>query len=612
MLSVEMTLPEPHAAAVLLLTVFALFLFTRDKIALETSSLLILTVLAIGFQIFPYETPFGTISPLDFFSGFGHQALIAVSALMVAGHGLVRTGALEQIGRLLSRFWLKSPHFSFLITLFVAASLSAFINNTPIVVLLMPILVSVTLRSGSSASSCLMPMGFATLLGGTATTIGTSTNLLVVSVAADLGLREIGMFDFAFPAIVAGTVGVFYLWAVAPRMLPKHSPIIDDITPKIFSGQLHIMENSFGDGKTLSELIAKTNNLLKVENIIRTEYTRVLPLPDVTVLAGDRLLVHDTSQNLKEFEQLLGASLHTEKQSSDNEQSELGDQGQQLAEVIVNRESPLRTRTLKDLRFAERYKLIILAIHRGGKPIQKMPGGISNVRLRIGDVLLVQGHSEDLSTLKSSGMFLVLDNTLDLPHSSKAPLALGIMAAIVIVTALGLLPIALSAVAGALTMIIFRCLSWRDVSRALSSQVILVIVTSLALGSALLQTGGSEYIASVFVSLTYGAPPMIVVSALILMMAVLTNVVSNNAAAVIGTPVAVSIAEALNVAAEPFVLAVLFGANLSYVTPMSYQTNLLVMSAGGYRFADFVRVGLPLAVMMWALYSWLLVMIYKI
>ncbi len=608
----EMTLPEPHAGGVLLLTVFALFLFTRDRIALETSSLLVLTILAIGFELFPYETPLGFVRPIDFFSGFGHQALVAVCALMVAGHGLVRTGALERIGRLLSRSWNKAPALSFLLTLIIAASLSAFINNTPIVVLLLPILVSVSLRAKRSTSAMLMPMGFATLLGGTSTTIGTSTNLLVVSVAADLGLRNIGMFDFFVPAAIAGAVGIVYLWLIAPRLLPDNPPLIEDSEPKIFSGQLHITEGSFGDGKTLSELILKTGSQLKVDNIIRTEYTRVLPLPDVVILAGDRLMVHDTPQNLKELEEILGASLYTEKSDNGTSTGELGLQDQQLAEVIVNRESPLRTRSLSEIGFAERYKLIIPAIHRGGKPIQKMRGGIENIRLRIGDVLLVQGHRDDIAQLKRSGLFLVLDNTTDLPHSSKASVALFIMSMIVLVSAFGLLPIALSAVAGALLMIIFGCLSWRDVGRAISAQVVLVIVTSLALGSALLQTGGSEFIATVFVSLTAGAPPYAIVSALVLLMAILTNVVSNNAAAVIGTPVAVSIASALGLDAEPFVLAVLFGANLSYVTPMSYQTNLLVMSAGGYKFGDFVRVGLPLALLMWAVYSILLMMIYKL
>ena len=388
----EIALPEPHAAGVLLLTGFALFLFTREKIALETSSLVIITLLATGFELFPYETPLGLVKPTDFFSGFGHQALIAVSALMVAGHGLVRTGALERVGRLLSGAWNRSPAMSFLLTLLVAASLSAFINNTPIVVLLLPILVSVSLRAKGSAGAMLMPMGFATLLGGTSTTIGTSTNLLVVSVASDLGLREFGMFDFFVPAVIAGMIGILYLWLIAPRLLPKLSAIIEDSEPKIFSGQLHVSKNSFADGKSLSDLILKTDGKLKVDTIIRTEYTRVLPLPDVVIIAGDRLLVHDTPQNLKEYEEILGASLYTDKEDGPNQGNEFKNRDQQLAEVIVNRESPLRTRTLAEVDFADRYKLVIPAIHRGGKPIQNMRGGIGKVPLRIGDVLLVQGH----------------------------------------------------------------------------------------------------------------------------------------------------------------------------------------------------------------------------
>lgn len=602
-------MPDLHAIGVLVLTVFALFLFTRDRIPLETSCLTILTVLTIGFHWFPYETPFGVIRPVDFFSGFGHQALVAVSALMVAGQGLVRTGALERVGRLLTVFWSKSPAISILLTLIIAASLSAFINNTPIVVLLLPILVSVASRTGRPASKMLMPMGFATLLGGTATTIGTSTNLLVVSVAADLGLREMGMFDFIGPAALAGICGLVYLWLIAPRLLPQTTLSISASTAKLFSGQLHINADGFSDGKTLSELVNKTSGRLKVDSILRAEHTRVLPLPDVIILSDDRLLVHDTPQNLKEYEQVLDASMISVKADSIDE-STLDDRDQQLAEVIVNRESPLRRRTLSELRFAEQYKLFILAIHRAGRPIQNMKGGISDVLMRIGDVLLVQGSRDDIAKLKGSGMFLVLDNTTDLPHSTKAPLALMIMCGIVFTSAIGILPIALSAVAGALLMIVTNCLNWRDVSRAISAQVVLIIVTSLALGSALIQTGGSDFIASVFISISHGAPPAMVLSGLILLMAILTNVVSNNAAAVIGTPVAMSIAGTLGLNAEPFVLAVLFGANLSYVTPMSYQTNLLVMSAGSYRFSDFVRVGLPLAVLMWLIYSLVLVWLY--
>ena len=204
---------NPHALAVLLLTLFALILFTRERIPLQTSSLVVLCLLAGGFALYPYQLADGnTLNPESFFRGFGHEALVAVCALMIIGSGLVKTGALEPIGNLLARSWRTSPHLSFLATLILTGILSAFINNTPIVVLLIPILVSVALKTKSSPSSLLMPMGFASLLGGMSTSIGTSTNLLVVSVAEQQGMGRIGMFDFFLPASIVGLVGVAYWW----------------------------------------------------------------------------------------------------------------------------------------------------------------------------------------------------------------------------------------------------------------------------------------------------------------------------------------------------------------------------------------------------------------
>lgn len=239
-----------------------------------------------------------------------------------------------------------------------------------------------------------------------------------------------------------------------------------------------------------------------------------------------------------------------------------------------------------------------------------MPQGLGNLNMRIGDVLLVQGKRDHINELKQQSIVMVLDSTTDLPHSKKAPYSLAIMLGIILLGAAGILPIAVSATGGVLLMLLCSCLSWRDISRALNAQVILIIVASLALGNALLMTGGSDFLANTFVHMTEGASATIVLSSLILLMAILTNVVSNNAAAVIGTPVAISIANTLQLSPEPFVHAVLFGANMSYATPMAYQTNLLVMSAGNYKFWDFMRVGLPLILIMWLAYSWILPAFY--
>ena len=606
---IENGLPNPHTLAVLILTGIALLLFSREKIPLESSSLVILALLAVGFELFPYEGASGPVRSVDFFKGFGHEALVAVCALMVAGYGLVRSGALEPVGRTLAKLWSMSPSISFLLTLLVAGAMSAFINNTPIVILLLPILVSVSLQTKAEASSLLMPMGFATLIGGMSTTIGTSTNLLVIGVAADLGLQRIEMFDFILPALIANAIGLIYLWLIAPRILPKRELVLADTSPRIFTAHLVIKEESEAAGMRLSEVIGLTHNLMQVERIRRSETTYIMPLPDAVLNSGDRLLVHDTPSHLKEFEQQLGATLYSGGEAVNGDHP-LRAEDQQLAEAIVFQGSPLQNRSLNELRFADSHQLVVLAVHRANERIKSMPQGLGNLNLRVGDVLLVQGRRSQIHELKQQSIVMVLDSTTDLPHTRKAPYSLGIMLGIILFAAFGILPIAVSAVCGVLLMLLFGCLSWRDIGRALNTQVILIIVASLALGNALLMTGGSEYLADTFVGLTEGASPATIISSLILLMAILTNVVSNNAAAVIGTPVAIGIAESLRLPAEPFVLAVLFGANMSYATPMAYQTNLLVMSAGNYNFSDFVRVGLPLILIMWLSYSWLLPLFY--
>lgn len=601
-------LPDAHALSVLALTVLALFLFTRERIPLETSSLMILVTLAVGFELFPYEGPGGTVHATNFFYGFGHEALVAVCALMIAGQGLVRTGALEPVGRVLARAWSVSPWFSLLATLIVGAVLSAFVNNTPIVVLLLPILISVSLRAKMSASAMLMPMGLATLFGGMGTTIGTSTNLLVVAVAADMGLPRFQMFDFLLPAAIAGGIGILYLWLIAPRLLPERQTRLADTSPRIFTAQLRIPEDSFAAGKTLVQLSEKAGGPLNVRRIQRGAGVYITPLPDVILQAGDQLWVADTPDRLKELEQVSGAKLYSGEQAIDEEHP-LAEADQQLAELVITPGSILEQYTLEQARFAERYQLLPLAIHRAGRTLAGNED-TRNTELQAGDVLLVQGPREQIAEIKRRGNLLVLDATTDLPFTRKAPIALTIMAAIVLVAALGVLPIAISATLGALLMVLSGCLDWRDVGRALSAQVILIVVASLALGLALMKTGGAEYLAHFFVALASDLPSWGQIGGLILLMAVLTNIVSNNAAAVIGTPIAVSIAQQLGVPAEPFVLAVLFGANMSYATPMAYKTNLLVMNAGGYTFMDFVRVGVPLTIIMWLAFSWLLPVLY--
>lgn len=600
--------PNLHALVMLLMTGVALFLFSREKIQLESSSLAILVMVVVGFQLFPFEGARGTIEPMTFFYGFGHEALIAVCALMIAGESLVRTGALEPVARRLARLWKWSPKFALLLTLIVAAILSAFMNNTPIVVLMLPMLIGAAVRSKRSSTGVLLPMGFATLIGGMGTTIGTSTNLLVVSVAADMGMERFAMFDFMLPVVIAAAFAIIYLWLVAPLMIPERTPPMDDISNREFEAHLLIEEGNTLVGKSLARLIHKAGDGIQIKRISRDEHLLISPLPDVLIRAGDKIQVSATVDMLKEYQALLGARLTV---GPDPSQAPL-DGHFQLAEVVVTGGSELRGLKVADARLKGRYGLDLLAVHCGGDVVRASTPELNQRQLQASDVLLVQGRSENIRTLKMGGELLVLDNTADLPHTAKAPLALLIMVMIVALAAFNIMPIAMSAMLGCLALIGTGCIRWQQASHALSAQVILIIVASLALGSALMKTGGAEYLAQVFLFLTTGLSAAWILAFLMLLMAIMTNVVSNNAAAVIGTPIAISIAQELGLPLEPFVLAVLFGANLSFVTPMAYKTNILVMNAGGYKFNDFVRVGTPLTLLMWVVLSVVLTLAYQL
>jgi di/tricarboxylate transporter len=605
----ELALPNMHALAVMIMIVVALGLFTRDNIPMETTSLVVLVVLATGFQIFPFEADGQLLAPSEFFLGFGNRALIAVSALMVIGQGLISTGALEPVGRVLAKSWRRSPAISLLLTLFITAFLSAFINNTPIVVLMLPILIGVAVKTGMSSSGALMPMGFASIIGGMATTIGTSTNLLVVNVAADMGMDRFNMFDFAGPVLIAGFAATLYLWLLAPRMLPHRAPPMNRGVSRVYTAQIRLNANSPVVGRSLADAITRAGENINVETVQRGKGVFINPLPDVKLRAGDRIAASDTQQNLREFARLLGGTLYSEEHAVDASHP-LSVEGQKIAEVAITPASRLNGVRIGNAGLMSRFGLRLLAFNRFEGMEDRESPGLDETRLRAGDVLLVQSTLENLAELKQSSDFLILDGSINLPRARKAPISLAVIIGVVALAALRIMPIEISALLGCLVLILTGCLNWKDAMNALSTQVILIIVSSLAMGMALLKTGGADYIANLFVYITFGAPPAIVLMGLMMMMGILTNVVSNNAAAVIGTPIAIGIAQRLGLPLEPFVLAVMFGANLSFATPMAYQTNVLIMNAGGYKFGDFVRIGVPLSLITWLILSGVLIWAY--
>ena len=593
---------DAHAAAVLALTAVAFALFMRERVPIQTTSVGVLTALALGFELFPYERAGQRFSSVSLFLGFGHEALVAICALMIIGKALVVTGALDPVARGIARLWSRSAGVALLAVLVFAFAASGIVNDTPVVVLMMPILLSVALRTNTAAGRTLLPMNYAVLIGGMATSIGTSTNLLVVSIASDLGVRRFGVFEFYPVAMLAGVAGLLYLWLVLPRLLARRASPIQQEPPRRFSAVLHVRDDAWANGRALGEIRERTDGRIRIENVERGQSMYLVRLPTLVVQAGDRLHVSDTPANLKEYEKLLGATLYDpgDLEHPVDEEHPLQSGEQRLVQTVVTEDSLLSRTTLRRLRFAEVYGVAVIALHRSRGTATVQPKDLGETVLQVGDVLLIQGNEERLKDLRESTGVLVLDETIALPRSRKAPIAVAVILAVVAAAAAQLVPIAIGALAGVAVLVATGCINWQEARAALSSKVVLLVAASLALGQSLTFTGGVDYVAAGFLRAVEGLPPAWIASLLMLLMALVTNFVSNNAAAAIGTPIAIGIAAGLGAAPEPFVLAILFGANLCYITPMAYQTNLLVMSAAGYRFADFVRGGLPLLLVMWA------------
>jgi di/tricarboxylate transporter len=480
-------------------------------------------------------------------------------------------------------------------------------NDTPVVVLLMPLLIAALRRAGRGPGFMLMPMNFAVLIGGMATTIGTSTNLIVVSLAAALGAQAFGVFEF-FPLVAMAAVpALLYLWLVAPWMLRHVSPTAPAEAQPVFEAELRITAGSWLDGVQVREVLKRTRGRLPLRRIRRAGGALLAPLPTATLRAGDTLVVQDTAERLKEYETRLEAKLH----AVDEERPPDAEHAVVAAQLVVTPESPLVGRTARGQRFADTYGLILIGLRKAaGTTAAPAPTPtreqLPDQRLSAGDVLLLQGPVDALQALQRDGLGLLLDERLALPRQRKSLLALGTLAGVVGSASLGGVPIALSALVGVMVLLGTRTVAWKEVGSALSVNVVLIVAASLALGDALSVTGATGFLAGAFVQAVQGWPALAVLAALMGMVGLLTNFVSNNAAAAIGTPLAVEVARLLGLPPEPYVLAVLFGCNLCYVTPMAYQTNLLVMNAAGYAFRDFVRVGAPLFVIMWAGLSWVL------
>jgi di/tricarboxylate transporter len=590
--------------------VFGLFVYNRWSIS--TISLGMLVALPLGFTLFPLVVDGKAVGGARFLAGFASPALVAICALMVVGHALVVTGALQPAARRLANLVAKHPRSALLAVLVLAASVSGVINDTPVVVLLIPLLLSAASQAKVPAAKLLLPMNYAVLIGGMATTIGTSTNLIVVGIALSLGVNRFGIFDWFGLVALAAVPGLAYLWLVAPRLL-RHVPAMpQDLSNDVFEAELLIDKDSPLVGEPLSAAFRAVDYQLPLVNLRRASLT-LAPLPSRLLRAGDRLIIRDTALRLKELEGQLGAALHAVAPVDDDgaanpdpSPDEPAQPAAVVAQMIVTTGSPLEGRSVRQERLAERFGFVVVGVRTTAQRATWQREGLTDRLVRVGDVLLVQGDAAAMRKAQRDGLGLLLDERFAVARQDKAGIAILVMAAVVVLAASKTLPIEIAALSGALVLLLTRCLSWDDITQSLSAKVILLVAASLALGDGLSLTGATDWLAQGLATQAGALSAAWLVALLMGLMGLVTNFVSNNAAAAIGTPLAVSLAQALDTPAEPLVLAVLFGCNLCYLTPMGYQTNLLVMNAGGYRFSDFLRVGTPLFLIMWSALSFLL------
>jgi di/tricarboxylate transporter len=604
-------MPNTHAAALLAVTVVAFFLYTRAWIRMAMVSLLLMLALLVLFYLFPYAGADQTFTDTDVFEAFGHPALVAICSLMILARGLTTTGAMEPAVRVLGRVWSANRWLGLLLSLLIAGAASAFINDTPVMVLMLPLLLGLAKRTGFPASKTLLPVNFAVLAGGMLTSIGTSTNILVLEIAEDLGMRSVGLFDFTAIAAVGFAVALPYLWLVVPRLLPDNGSLQPAIS-RTFEARVKVLDAEGRlCGRAPGQLAAKLGRPLPIVSLIREE--RDIPLPQAGPLqVGDALVLRDTPEGLHEIASAFEVDLFDRKGLGEFIDPPKAREQTHLAEAVLGNASVLNGRTLREARFAEEHQVVVVGLNRGTEELIHSTVDIIDTPLSAGDVLLVQGTEERVDRLRGMPGLMLLDANRELPHSPLAPVALCIMGGVILLAATHVLPIHVSAFMGVIAMLVTGCVRLEGVGGALSLEVVLLVASSIALGQGLVATGAADWIASGVAALVFNLPLAAQVGCFMTFAALLTNFVSNSAAASVGAPIAIATANQLGAPLEPFVLAILFGANLSYATPMAYQTNILVMRAANYRFGDFVRAGLPLVIIMLLTLSYLLARRYGI
>ncbi len=563
----------------LLLTVI---LFVTDRVRTDIVGLMIVVVLGA----------LGILEPKTLLLGFSNEALVTIAAMFVLSAALMRSGLVRALGGKLAEFSRGSPVRFMIMALSAVCFMSAFINNTPVVVVFIPAVLTVCARLGASPSKFLMPISFASMLGGSCTLIGTSSNILIASYAAGIDF-EVGMFEFTGVGVVIVLVGMSYLLLFSWRLLPNHTTIASTLSAdeaKEYITQVSLGPDSDLIGKNLAETPLASAGI-KVAELIRGDRVQRLEA-EMPLIEGDVLLIRGELNKILELDRQHSISITPDLQEDGSEVKRVE---MTLFELMVAPESPLIGQSCRQLGLRQRFDVSVFALQRRGRHHQRE---IADLELKMGDILLVRGSSEALENLRRKNEFILLEGVHDEviePH--KAPLALGTILLVVLLAATGLAPISVLALGGAAFLVISGVLTARDAYSSIDWSVLVLIAGMIALGTAMDQTGALEIAAEQLYMVTGGWGPNATLWVFYFMAAVLSLLILNKPAAVLCAPLGIELADKLGCNPEPFIMAVAFAASTAMATPMGYQTNLLVYGPGGYNYRDFVFFGLPLNIL---------------